>query len=55
MTRKILFIDNFDSFTFNLVEAFERLGCDVAVLRNTIGTYGDISAVAPRQTSTAPG
>ncbi|MBV9883515.1 MAG: aminodeoxychorismate/anthranilate synthase component II [Sphingomonadaceae bacterium] len=36
MSRKILFIDNFDSFTFNLVEAFERLGCEVAVLRNTI-------------------
>ena len=27
----------------------------LAELRNTIGTYGDISAVAPRQTSTAPG
>jgi anthranilate synthase/aminodeoxychorismate synthase-like glutamine amidotransferase len=36
MTRNILFIDNFDSFTFNLVESFERLGCDIAVLRNTI-------------------
>jgi anthranilate synthase component 2 len=36
MSRQILFIDNFDSFTFNLVEAFERLGCTVAVLRNTI-------------------
>jgi len=36
MSRKILFIDNFDSFTFNLVEAFERLGCEVTVLRNTI-------------------
>jgi anthranilate synthase component 2 len=36
MTRNVLFIDNFDSFTFNLVESFERLGCDIAVLRNTI-------------------
>jgi anthranilate synthase component 2 len=36
VNRSVLFIDNFDSFTFNLVEAFERLGCDVAVLRNTI-------------------
>jgi anthranilate synthase component 2 len=36
MSRNVLFIDNFDSFTFNLVEAFERLGCEVAVLRNTI-------------------
>ena len=33
---KVLFIDNFDSFTFNLVESFERLGCDIKVLRNTV-------------------
>ena len=36
MSPHVLFIDNFDSFTFNLVEAFERLGCDVRVLRNTV-------------------
>jgi len=36
MTRNVLFIDNFDSFTFNLVESFERLGCEIVVLRNTI-------------------
>ena len=36
MTRNVLFIDNFDSFTFNLVESFERLGCEIAVLRNTV-------------------
>ncbi|MDQ8755577.1 aminodeoxychorismate/anthranilate synthase component II [Sphingosinicella sp. LHD-64] len=33
----ILMIDNRDSFTFNLVEAFERLGETVTVLRNSIG------------------
>ena len=32
----VLIIDNLDSFTFNLVEAFERLGCAVQVLRNTV-------------------
>ena len=36
MRRKVLMIDNLDSFTFNLVEAFERLGCDVQVLRNSV-------------------
>jgi anthranilate synthase/aminodeoxychorismate synthase-like glutamine amidotransferase len=36
MTRDILMIDNFDSFTFNLVEALERLGASVRVVRNTI-------------------
>jgi anthranilate synthase component I len=34
--REVLFIDNFDSFTFNLVESFERLGCRVRVFRNTV-------------------
>lgn len=35
-TRKILMIDNLDSFTFNLVETLERLGRAVKVVRNTI-------------------
>ena len=32
----VLIIDNLDSFTFNLVESFERLGCRVRTLRNTV-------------------
>ena len=36
MSRSVLLIDNLDSFSFNLVEAFERLGCQVRVLRNTV-------------------
>ena len=36
MTRPVLLIDNLDSFTFNLVEAFGRLGAEVQVLRNRI-------------------
>ena len=31
---KVLFIDNFDSFTFNLVDEFEKRGCEVVVYRN---------------------
>jgi len=34
--RKVLLVDNLDSFSFNLVEAFERLGCEVRVVRNSI-------------------
>jgi anthranilate synthase/aminodeoxychorismate synthase-like glutamine amidotransferase len=34
--KNVLFIDNLDSFTFNLVESFERLGCQVRVLRNRV-------------------
>lgn len=36
MTSQVLMIDNLDSFTFNLVEAFERLQCEVHVLRNSV-------------------
>lgn len=34
--KKILLIDNFDSFTFNLVDLFRMKGCQVKVVRNTI-------------------
>lgn len=33
---KIFLLDNFDSFTFNLVDYFRQLGCEVAVYRNTV-------------------
>ncbi len=33
--QNVVFIDNLDSFTFNLVEAFAQLGCAVRVFRNT--------------------
>lgn len=36
MFQKILVIDNYDSFTFNLVDYIEQLGCDVTVYRNTV-------------------
>lgn len=36
MSRQVLLIDNLDSFSFNLVEAFQRLGCAVKVLRNRV-------------------
>src|SRR3989338_4564793 len=32
----ILFIDNFDSFTYNLVDEFEKLGCKVTIFRNDV-------------------
>lgn len=32
---KILLLDNFDSFTYNLVDFFRQLGCTVKVYRNT--------------------
>lgn len=32
--KKVLVIDNYDSFTYNLVHYLEDLGCDVTVIRN---------------------
>jgi anthranilate synthase/aminodeoxychorismate synthase-like glutamine amidotransferase len=48
MTRQVLLIDNLDSFTFNLVEAFQRLGCAVRTLRNRIPAADAL--IAARQT-----
>ena len=36
MTRNVLMVDNHDSFTFNIVEALERLGANVRTVRNEI-------------------
>ena len=47
--RHVLFIDNLDSFTFNLVEAFERLGAEVQVLRNTVPADEAIAIAEARQ------
>ena len=49
MSGRILMIDNLDSFTFNLVEAMERLGLQVRVLRNSV------SAVAALEEAEASG
>lgn len=36
MSLRVVFIDNFDSFTWNLVDEFARQGCAVEVWRNTV-------------------
>jgi len=33
---KVLMIDNFDSFTYNLVDELEKLDCEVSIYRNNI-------------------
>jgi anthranilate synthase/aminodeoxychorismate synthase-like glutamine amidotransferase len=42
----ILMIDNYDSFTFNLVQALEAAGAEVRVVRNDAMTREDVEALA---------
>jgi anthranilate synthase/aminodeoxychorismate synthase-like glutamine amidotransferase len=42
----ILVIDNYDSFTFNLVQALQAAGADVRVVRNDAVTRADVEAIA---------
>ena len=43
----LLMIDNYDSFTFNLVQYFAELGEDVRVHRNDEISLADIEAMKP--------
>src|SRR5258708_8491883 len=51
----ILVIDNYDSFTYNLVQYLGELGADVQVRRNDAVTIDDIAALAPAALVFSPG
>ena len=51
----LLMIDNYDSFTYNLVQYFGELEQDVVVYRNDEITLEEISALKPRQIVISPG
>jgi len=51
----LLMIDNYDSFTFNLVQYFGELGVEVKVVRNDEITLEDIAALKPDQLVLSPG
>ena len=51
----ILMIDNYDSFTFNVVQYLLELGAEVAVRRNDEITIADIEAMAPQKIVISPG
>jgi anthranilate synthase/aminodeoxychorismate synthase-like glutamine amidotransferase len=51
----LIFIDNFDSFTFNLVQYFQVLGMRVQVLRNNALTAAELLALAPSYIVFGPG
>ena len=51
----LLMIDNYDSFTYNLVQYFGELGEDVRVARNDEITLEEIAALAPDRICISPG
>jgi anthranilate synthase/aminodeoxychorismate synthase-like glutamine amidotransferase len=51
----ILVIDNYDSFTFNLVQYFGELGADVVVRRNDEIAVDDVATLAPSAIVISPG
>ena len=51
----ILMIDNYDSFTFNLVQYIEQIGYPVKVVRNDVATLEEIIAWKPAGIVISPG
>jgi anthranilate synthase/aminodeoxychorismate synthase-like glutamine amidotransferase len=51
----MLLIDNFDSFTFNLVQALGGLGAELKVVRNNALTLAEVEALRPDHIVISPG
>ncbi|MBT1443833.1 aminodeoxychorismate/anthranilate synthase component II [Shewanella sp. JM162201] len=51
----LLMIDNYDSFTFNLVQYFQQLGEEVLVRRNDEISLDEIARLAPERLVISPG
>ncbi len=52
---KLLMIDNYDSFTYNLVHLFEELGVEVITRRNDAITIAEARQLAPDRLVVSPG
>jgi len=51
----LLMIDNYDSFTWNLVQYLQTLGAEVEVVRNDALSVAQIEALAPERIVISPG
>jgi anthranilate synthase/aminodeoxychorismate synthase-like glutamine amidotransferase len=51
----LLIVDNFDSFTYNLVQLFGELGATPVVFRNNAITIAEIDALRPERIVISPG
>ncbi len=52
---RLVMIDNYDSFTYNLVQYFGELGAEVVVVRNDEVTVDDIETLRPEKLVISPG
>ena len=53
--RRILMIDNYDSFTYNLVQFLGMLGAELTVFRNDHMSLGDVERLGPDGIVISPG
>ncbi len=53
--RPVIVLDNYDSFTYNLVQYLAELGESVEVIRNDALTVAELAARAPRALVVSPG
>ena len=53
--KKVLVIDNYDSFTYNLVQYLGELGAEVEVVRNDVETVDELLAREPDRVVVSPG
>jgi len=51
----LLIIDNYDSFTYNLVQYFGELGAEMRIFRNDVITVDEIKALHPERICISPG
>ena len=54
-TTRLLMVDNYDSFTYNIVQYFGELGAEVEVFRNDEITVEEIAARRPDRLVVSPG
>ena len=55
MRPRVLLVDNYDSFTYNLAQALAVIGADVTVKRHDEITVGDANALEPTHLMVSPG
>ena len=52
---RVLVVDNYDSFTYNLVQYLGELGADIKVMRNDAVTLEEVAAAKPSRIVISPG